>query len=1362
VDPETQKMANHSKAGAAMSTEEKKSAAVVRLAAGSASLPDSFQFSIDPLPYPAVIFATDGTILKVNAATVQLFEADNANQLLGKNIYATGEPGQDRAEEAAANLQSGHQIQLDKWHLTTFKGKRRLLDIVAVPVIAERGEVEYVLGFASDISGQMRAEHEQALLAAIVQSSDDAIFSLSPSAPRFAVMTWNKGAERLFGFTADEAIGRSVAELYVVPELREHAMTLLQEDIAGFEQHPELVNHLEVQAQRKDGTRIEVSIVVSGIFEDSGKLLGTSCIIRDISERKRAEREQRMLAAIVNASHDAIIGYSKDLKITNWNPAAEALYGFSAKEAIGRGFDLFVPPEELARSLEVSRRVVETGEPVSFEQRAKNAGGGWFVSHINIFPIRDPAGNIIAGAGIGRDITRLKQIEAELREAHEYTRGLIESSIDAMVMIDGEMRITDGNQQLARLIELPKKALFGTLFESYFTDPAAARAAIRKTFADGFVSNVELAVKAASGKEIPVSFNASLFYKAGKVFGIFGVARDVTEQRAIERTLREEREYSRSLVQSSPDALLVSDASLVLTDVNERALELTGYAREELTGSKLPSLFTDPARARAAVEKARDESPVHDIELFLLTKTAREIPVSLNASAFQDRDLSGHRIVVAVRDVSESRRAQEANSLLASIVGSSGDAIYSETTNMVLTSWNPAAEALFGYHAAEVVGRSAALLVPLNQRNELAEHLRRIGQSRKAEHYETVRLRKDGSTVDVAVTQSPILDASGAVAALAVTVRDISERKRMEAELTKARDAALEGARLKSEFLANMSHEIRTPLNSIIGMTGLLLDTNLIAEQREFAHDVRESGDVLLALVNNILDFSKITAGKLTLEEFDFELTSEIEGAVEIVADQARRKGLELTVSVEPDVPRFLHGDAGRLRQVLLNLMSNAVKFTEHGEVAVAVSKLSENPKEAILRFEVRDTGIGIPTDKLDLLFQPFTQVDASTSRHYGGTGLGLSIARELVERMQGTISVTSTPGSGSTFWFTVKLAKQVDVSKPASERFASLAGAKVIVVDDNANSRRILDRQVSSWGMRSTIAASAEEALGMMRGAAKTEPYRVALVDVMMPEIDGIELARRIKSDPALAKTAIIFVSSVGPSKEFKALLQGLEIGGWLMKPVPESSLYDALIRVLEPAAESAPAAGAPQEHAAQPAPRPGKLKLPAGLKLRVLLAEDNPINQKVAVLQLRKLGLEVDAVANGHEAVEAVSRLPYDVIFMDCQMPEMDGYEATQEIRRREQGSGRHTAIVAMTAHALPGDREKCLAAGMDGYISKPVKLEALERELIETLAAKPPAPDATGPAAALVPTGIGGGGEGHPLGARTEAHSDEKAGR
>ncbi len=662
---------------------------------------------------------------------------------------------------------------------------------------------------------------------------------------------------------------------------------------------------------------------------------------------------------------------------------------------------------------------------------------------------------------------------------------------------------------------------------------------------------------------------------------------------------------------------------------------------------------------------------------------------------------------MTIRDISEIRRAENERSLLASIVDSSGEAIFSETRDLTVTSWNPAAERLFGYSGSEIIGHSGALLVPLDQRAEMVRHAEQVFKSGRPERFEATRLHKDGHPISVVLTQSPIVDPSGTVVGLSVMAQDISEQKHLEAELASARDAAVEGARLKSEFLANMSHEIRTPLNSIVGLTGLLLDTQLDSEQREFVRDVRDSGNVLLSLVNDILDFSKIAAGKLVLEETDFDLGRVMEGAAEQVADQARHKRLELVMSIDADVPRRLRGDPGRLRQILVNLLSNAVKFTERGEIAASISKLSDTPKDAVLRFEVRDTGIGIPKDKQHLLFHAFTQVDASTTRHYGGTGLGLSIARELVNAMHGTIAVSSTPGKGSTFWFTLKLGKQVDTSKPASERFATMRGTKVLIVDDNANSREILARQVSSWGMRPTTAQSAAEALVLLRSA-KVEPYQVAIIDVVMHEVGGVELARLIAAEPVMPAPIIVFVSSAGARAEYAALSKEIKIAGWLMKPVPESLLYESLAAALSNEDERV---------TLKETLKVRRFKPPEGQKLKVLLVEDNPLNQKVARLQLGKLGIEADLAANGIEAVQAASRTPYDLIFMDCQMPEMDGYEATRQIRQRE-GPSRHIKIIAMTAHALPGDREKCLAAGMDGYISKPVTEEVLDATLAEMI--------------------------------------------
>ena len=779
-----------------------------------------------------------------------------------------------------------------------------------------------------------RSREGESQLAAVVRSADAAIISLSLD---LRILSWNAAAERLFGYTASEMIGRLPTDLFAADVNKELALGEFFNDRESSPRSVSSDRHLERLVRRKNDTFFEASLIISAIYDVDAEPVGVSLIVRDITERKRVEREQASLATIVNASEDAILSVSPEMRVVSWNPAAEITFGHAAAEAIGQGLDFFLPPEELHPAIAACKRVLETRQPVTWEQREPRKDGSVIISLVTIFPIRDSAGKIIEIAGIGRDITRFKQVEAELRQARDYARGLIESSIYAMVIVDLDMRISDGNEQLARLTEVPKRLLFEISFETHFTDPAGANAAVKKALTDGYVTNAELTLRTASGKEVPISFNASLFYRAGKISGIFGVARDVTEQRTLEQTLRSEREYSRGLIQSSPDALIVCDANLTLSDVNERTLELTGYTRAELIGNKLPLLFDDATAAAQALTEALQQARAHDCEFTLLTKNAEEIPVSLNASAFKDAGGASGRIVVALRDICEEKRTQRTNLLLASVVEASAEAIFSiRLPDMNITSWNPGAAELFDYTAAEAVGRNTNLLVPLERRAELAQRFQRLRQHRKGEQYETVCLRKGGTPVDVAVTLAPILDDAGAVTATSVTMQDISDRHRMEAELTKARDAAMEGARVKSEFLANMSHEIRTPLNSIIGLSGLLLDTPLNPEQHEFVSDVRDSGDALLSLINNILDFSKMSAGKLLFEEIDFELNNAVEETVELIIEQVRRKGLELTVAIDPEVPRVLRGDPGRLRQILLNLLSNAIKFTEHGEVDLA------------------------------------------------------------------------------------------------------------------------------------------------------------------------------------------------------------------------------------------------------------------------------------------------------------------------------------------------------------------------------------------------------------------------------------------
>jgi PAS domain S-box-containing protein len=610
---------------------------------------------------------------------------------------------------------------------------------------------------------------------------------------------------------------------------------------------------------------------------------------------------------------------------------------------------------------------------------------------------------------------------------------------------------------------------------------------------------------------------------------------------------------------------------------------------------------------------------------------------------------------------------------------------------------------MLGYSAEEMEGRPVwEFIVEKVARDAIAM---KIAGKMPLEPYERTMRCKDGKTVPVLMQDRLIRNRDGHVYGIRTTSLDIHLRKVMETELEQARDKALESARLKSEFLANMSHEIRTPMNGIIGMVGLLLDTSLNDQQRDFAETIHLSADALLSIINDILDFSKIEAGMMKFENLDFDLRSMVEGAVGLLAERALSKHLELASLVYADVPTAIRGDPCRLRQVLTNLIGNAVKFTESGEVVVRATLTEETATHATIRFSVTDTGIGVPEEAQSRLFQAFSQADGSTTRKYGGTGLGLAICKQLVTQMNGEIGVESTPGEGSTFWFTARLEKQLDASATAPQRSASLEGIRVLIVDDNETNRKILHHQLSQWRMSNEEVASGIEALvALHREARLGRPYRMALLDMQMAGMDGWMLAKAIKADPLIAGTRLVMMTSLDRHED-AAAMSAAGLDAYLTKPVRHAQLFESLSRVI--ASEAAHPAQSGLTHAAPGAP----VTVNA---MRILIAEDNIVNQKVAVSQVHKLGCQADVVGNGREALDALEAADYDLVLMDCQMPELDGYEATTLLRERE-GVLKHTRVVAMTAHAIEGDREKCLAAGMDDYLSKPLRFEALKEMVV-----------------------------------------------
>jgi len=611
---------------------------------------------------------------------------------------------------------------------------------------------------------------------------------------------------------------------------------------------------------------------------------------------------------------------------------------------------------------------------------------------------------------------------------------------------------------------------------------------------------------------------------------------------------------------------------------------------------------------------------------------------------------------------------------------------------------NPYFTTLTGYSAKEAIGQNPRILKSDETPPETYEALWATILSGNTWRGEFLNKRKDGTFFWEQASISPITDQYGKMTHFLAVKENVTEKKELLQQLTVSKELAEAANSAKSLFLANMSHEIRTPMNGVIGMTSLLLDTELNNEQRECTEIIRKSGENLLHLINDILDFSKIEAHMLDLEAINFDLRIMLEDTTDVLAIVAAEKKLELICMIDPAIPSQLKGDPGRLRQVLTNLVGNAIKFTAVGEVAInARLETTENGVTAI-RFSVRDTGIGIPADRLDAIFNPFTQVDGSITRKYGGTGLGLSISKKLAEMMGGEVGIESEVGKGSTFWFTARFEQAVDY-QPLLEPRAELTGARMFVVDDNATNLTLMVSLLKSWGCRYETATDGVTAIAILRKALEQgDPFKIALLDQQMPGMDGMTLGRLIKSDPLLEATVLVMVTSMGQRGD-AAVLEQIGFAGYLNKPVRQSQLHDCLAIVLGRAAVGAdkPETGIVTRHTVEEA---------ATHSVRILVAEDNIINQKVAQRLLNSLGYKVDVAANGLETVKALELINYDLVLMDCQMPEMDGFTATAVIRgEQSKVTNRAVPIIAMTANAMKGDEEECLAAGMNDYIAKPV---------------------------------------------------------
>ena len=639
------------------------------------------------------------------------------------------------------------------------------------------------------------------------------------------------------------------------------------------------------------------------------------------------------------------------------------------------------------------------------------------------------------------------------------------------------------------------------------------------------------------------------------------------------------------------------------------------------------------------------------------------------------------------------------------IIENANDIIYQSDDRGHFTYVNPAAIRITGYNENELIGRHYLDLIDPDFR-EAAEHFYRHQFAAREEmtYFEFPMIAKSGMRIWIGQNVLMITDGDRVVGYEAVA-RDITIRKGVEEELSRARDAALESARAKSEFLANVSHEVRTPLNGVLGMTELLLHTPLAPEQREYAEAIRSSGETLLAIVNDVLDLSRIEAGKLTIETIDFDLDDVLESVLETFVTRAAAKRLKLRSFISPDVIRHLRGDAHRIRQVLLNLVGNAVKFTDRGEVVVTVMQPERHDDSVIIRLLVTDTGIGIPAAVQHRLFNPFTQADGTTTRKYGGSGLGLAVSKQLTEAMGGEIGLMSIENEGSTFWFELPLETQPDSQQRAAHPW-DLARFRALLVDGNEVNRFTIARHLTATGIRLDEVDSVADALA----AIETQRYDLVVFEMQLPDDDGLALARAIRAHESAQNARLLLLTTFGRRRSDIVAFQAAGVDAFLLKPIRRTQLNDTATRLL--AGEARPLEIPPRDDAATRAKC-----------AKVLLVEDNAVNQLVALGQLRRLGHDCVVASRGSEAIDAVRAGGFDIVLMDCQMPDMDGYEATRRIRQLE-GPVSGTPIIAITAHALPGERERCLVAGMNDYLAKPVTIDQLGA-VIRLWASKPSAP-------------------------------------
>ena len=1057
---------------------------------------------------------------------------------------------------------------------------------------------------------------------------------------------------------------------------------------------------------------------------------GEVSLNRELEEHRLQEEAlrvtERKFREIFEHATDGIFQSTPDGRFISANSMLAKIYGFASPDDLIQHFNdigsqLYTDP---GRRSEFEKRMRESDLLVGFESQIQRRDGELCWISENARAVRNRHGDVLYYEGTVEDITERRDSAVAIRNSELRFRSIWEKSADGMRLTDKEGVIQAVNPAYCRIVRMKEEELMGHPYTVSYQDQENAEQRLenyRRNYADRDIpERVEQQVTFRSGRTAELELSNSFVEFEGQDPMVLSVFHDLTDRKVAEKRLRESELLYHSLVENLPQNIFRKDAEGRFTFVNDGFCRELGKTREEIVGKTDSDLFP-----KALAEKYQKDDqalmaskePYETVEAHYVPGQGKiYVQVVKNPLFDTQGNIAGLQGIFW--DVTERKRIEEQlafeRDLLRALLDNVPDRIYFKDTESRFLQCSLAMAKRLGLDdPADVVGKKDSDFHPEDRAKEYSEDEQRILMTgapiiNKVER----QVDREGNTLWASVTKVPTRNRAGFITGIIGISRDITDIKKAEEELELARDAALESNRLKSQFLAAMSHEIRTPMNGIIGMLELLLDTELSREQSEFAQTINTSTQSLLHIINDILDFSKIEAGKMVLEEVPFDLYEVIEDSVELMAHRAQAKRIDPVCAIAANAPRWLEGDAVRIRQVLVNLLSNGVKFTEEGQVKVRVAAPEISEEKAKIRFTVVDTGIGIPEEVQSRIFEAFTQADGTTTRKYGGTGLGLAISRQLIELMGGTMTLKSTLGVGSEFSFELELKRRpTPADAPQAPKLNDVR--MLLAVENDDRCETILDI-TRSWGMQSDAAKNGEEVIQRLREAsAAKEPIDVVLVDLQLADMDGLTLAETIHHSPDMPEVRLVLLTPLGQRMDVEILrLAGFSAA--LLKPLRRDRLRECLSQVLFSGGDKPFDVGSDSTMI-----RMASDQTTISRKLQILLVEDNTVNQQVALLQLKKIGYTPDLVEDGQQAVDAFKGKRYDLVLMDCQMPVMDGYTATRLIREYETEADKPAVpIFAMTADASSDHEDARVAAGMNGSITKPVHLPDLRSTIDSAL--------------------------------------------